>query len=50
MNDEGATSASLVMALRDRHMNAVRGRLPDNYIISYSSQLDGKLQALMERL
>lgn len=50
MNDAGATSADLVMALRDRHMNAVRGRLPDNYIISYSSQLDGKMQALKERL
>ncbi|MDD1767316.1 MAG: aspartate kinase, partial [Methanomassiliicoccales archaeon] len=50
MMDKTLSDGKLAQDLRDRHMNAVKGRLPDNYVISYSSQLDSKIQGLTERL
>jgi aspartate kinase len=48
-NDETATPGKLAKDLHDKHMTAVKGRLPNNYVISYSSQLDSKIQGLAER-
>ncbi|MDD1769279.1 MAG: aspartate kinase [Methanomassiliicoccales archaeon] len=48
--DKTVTPGTLVKDLREKHMTAVQGRLPNNYVISYSSQLDAKIQGLTERL
>jgi len=50
MMDKTATSGKLAKDLREKHMTAVKGHLPNNYVISYSSQLDAKIQGLTERL
>jgi aspartate kinase len=50
MNDKDATAGTMAKDLHEKYMTAVKDRLPNNYVISYSSQLDAKIQGLSERL